>query len=196
MKKRYIAFVGFMFLALVLLAPAVARAQETTLEQRLEQYKIERKIDTKNKEEKLRLKCGIAQANLRVLQAKVVQVKSTRTTAYTNIDDILTNLETSLDEQAFETSTLNSVIKTYQEKVTEYNNNMNTYKQALDDAVTVDCAADPHGFKGALETARLYHDKMVPIITDIRTYLTNTVKTTLLQIKEQLASGRTTGGGQ
>ena len=196
MKKRYITFVGFMFLALTLFVPLAAHAQETTLEQRLEQYKVERKIDTKSREEKIKIRCGIAQANLRNLQARINQVQTTRATAYKNIGDILTNLRNSLNEQAFETTTLTSVIDTYNSKVTDYANNMNAYKQAVDDAVAVNCAEDPHGFKGALETARLYHDKMVPLITDIRTYVTNTVKTTLLQIKDQLASGRTTGGLQ
>lgn len=196
MKKRFVAFVGFMFLALALVLPVTAHAQETTLEQRLEQYKVERKIETRNKEEKIKIRCGIAQANLKNLQARINQVQATRATAYKNIADILTNLRNSLNEQAFETTTFTSVIDTYNAKVAEYTANMNIYKQAVDDAVAVNCVNDPHGFKGALETARLYHDKMVPHITDIRTYVTNTVKTTLQQIKEQLVSGRTTGGLQ
>lgn len=200
MKKQYYAFFASFALSLVLVAtialPSVVSAQDTTLEQRLETYKTERKIDSKSKEDKLKLRCSIAQANLKNLQTRLNQVQTTRATAYKNISDILNNLQKSLNDQAFETTDLSSVIKTYNAKVADYTNNMKIYKQAVDDAVAVNCVNDPHGFKGALETARLYHEKMVPSITDIRTYVTNTVKTTLVQIKDQLSSGRTTGGLQ
>lgn len=199
MKKQYYAFFASFVLTLTIAAglfAPIVQAQGTTLEQRLETYKVERKIDTKNKEERLKLRCGIAQANLRNLQIRINQAQTTRATAYKNIADILNNLQKSLNEQAFETTNLTAVIDVYNSKVADYTANMNAYKQAVDDAVAVNCVNDPHGFRGALETARLYHEKMVPLITDIRSYVTNTVKTTLTQIKDQLISGRTTGGLQ
>jgi hypothetical protein len=171
-------------------------AQDTTLAQRLEQYKKDRNINTKQETQSIKLRCSVAQAALKNLLVRINTAQSSRQTAYKNISDILANLQKSLNEQAFEISTLKSVTDTYNAKVTVYTGDITVYKQAVEDAIAVNCVEDPHGFRGALETARLYHDKLVPDITDIRSYTTNTVKTSLTQIKVQLSSGHTTGGQQ
>lgn len=183
------------FFAVSFVSPlSVLHAQTSTLDQRLEQYKKDRAINLKAETQSLKIRCSVAQASLKNLQTRIVSAQISREIAYKNISDVLVNLQTSLNKQAFEITNLKAVTDTYNTKVTEYKTNIGIYKQAVDDAVTVDCAANPYGFRGALETARLYHDKLVPNITDIREYTTNTSKTTLDQIKEQLASGRTTGG--
>lgn len=184
------------FVASNVLPVTVLHAQTPALDQRLEQYKKDRAINLKAETQSLKIRCSVAQASLKNLQTRIGAAQTTRETAYKNISDVLTKMETRLSNQAFEVTNLKTIIDTYNVKVTEYKTNFGIYKQAVDDAVAVDCAANPYGFRGALETARLYHDKLVPNITDIREYTTNTAKTSLDQIKEQLASGRTTGGMQ
>ena len=200
MKKQVRLLLGISVLlatfSLSLGLPLAVSAQSSTLEQRLEIYKKDRNIDSRKETQTLKLRCGIAQASMRNLLERILATQKTRQTAYKNISDILANLQKSLNAQAFETSTLKTVTDTYDAKVSVYTTDMDAYRQAVEDAVAVDCVKDPHGFLGALETARLYHDKLTPDINDIRSYTTNTIKSTLDQIKQQLASGRTTGGQQ
>lgn len=185
-----------MFGATFLPLTGEVHAQNSTLDQRLQQYIKERNIDTKAVETTLKVRCGVAQAKLKELQARVSNAKTTRDKSYKEISSNLSDLQTKLNAQAFETTDLKSVNDTYNAKVTDFSNNLNAYKQAIDDAVAVDCVANPYGFRGALETARLYHDKLTPAITDIRSYVTNTVKSSLDQIKAKLAKGDTTGSSQ
>ncbi len=173
-----------------------AYAQDAGLQARLQQYIKDRKINTKAVETTLKVRCSVAQAKLRNLQTRVATAQSTRAKAYKDITDTLTTLQTNLNAQAFETTSFKAVIDTYNGKVTDFTDNLNNYKQALDDAIAVDCVKDPYGFRGALETARLYHDRLAPAVTDIRSYATNTVKSTLDQIKTKLANGDTTGSTQ
>lgn len=181
-----------------LMLPNLVTAQTTTLEQRLQQYKKDRSIDDKKQgqNQNVKLRCGIAQASMKNLLARIITAQENRKTAYKNISDILDNLLKKLNEQAFETTTLKTVTDTYNAKVATYTTDIETYRQAVEDVIAVDCVKDTGGFIAALETARIYHDRLNPDITDIRSYTTVTVKTTLDQIKKEIAKGNTTGGVQ
>lgn len=190
---KYGTAAAFLVLLSMLASAQMVHAQNTTLQQRLDQYKTARAINTKENAKSIQAHCVIAQAKLKDLQAHVAGVQKVRGDAYKNITDLLADLQTKLNNQAFEITSIKAVSDTYNNKVGDYTSNLSAYKQALDDSVAVDCVKDPYGFKGALETARLYHDRMVPSITDIRSYLTNTVKPSLTNIKTALESGDTTG---
>ncbi len=177
-------------------ASAQTATPTTTLQQRLDQYKKDRNIDTHQNTQGIKLRCPVAQAAMKTLQVRILSAETSHKTAYQNIADSLANLQKRLNDQAFETTTLKNVTDTYNAKVAIYTADMAAYKQAVSDAVTVDCAADPLGFAGALETARLYHDHLTPDVTDVRNYATTTVKATLDDIKQRLSSGNTTGAGQ
>jgi hypothetical protein len=80
-----------------------------------------------------------------------------------------------------------------QAKITVFNTDLTTYKQALSDLKLVDCATDPAAFQAALLTARASHDTLVKDSGDIKTYVQGTVKPTLTAIKTTLeASEKTT----
>lgn len=173
---------------------AIVSAQSTTLDQRIAQYKKDRNTNLNQETQTIKLRCPVAQTALKTLDTKIGTIQTNRKTAYEQISVVLMNLQKSLDNQAFETTSYQTIVDGYAAKIAEYSSNITIYKQAVEDAAAVDCNKDPNGFRAALETARLYHDKMSPNITDIRSYVTNTVKPSLEQIKTQLASGRTTGG--
>jgi molecular chaperone GrpE (heat shock protein) len=123
-------------------------------------------------------------------------VQKNRNAAYDKILKDLNTLVVKLDNQAFETTALKENIAVLQGKVDSYKTNMNNYQLAVTDMATVDCAADPLAFISALQAARKAHEAVLPQITDIRAYVTNTIKPSLQQIRVQIGSGQTTGGTQ
>jgi len=83
-----------------------------------------------------------------------------------------------------------------QGKVDSYKASMSNYQKAVNDMATVDCAADPAAFISALQAARKAQEAVLPQITDIRSFVTNTMKPSLAQVRTQIESGQTTGGTQ
>lgn len=179
-------------------APATqAQATDSALQQRVANYKatLGREVTT-SETSKTKLRCSVAQANAKNLAARLGTVQKNRAAGYDNILKVLNTLATNLDKQAFETTALQENITTLQTKVDAYKASMTTYQQAVSDAATVDCVADPTAFIAALQTARTAHGAVITQIADIRTYVTNTVKPTLQIIRTQIADGQTTGGTQ
>ena len=54
----------------------------------------------------------------------------------------------------------------------------------------MDCVTDPTGFKASLETARTARQKVATDATDIRTYVTGTIKPTLAKLRQQLETSK------
>lgn len=180
-------------------APATqAQTQPDTAQtQRIAAYKAALGREVKNDEmNKIKLRCSVAQANAKTLATRLSTVQKNRNAAYDSILQSLNTLSSQLDKQAFETTSLNENIKALQTLVDSYKTNMNAYTQAVTDMSTLDCAADPAAFIAALQAARLAHSSVQTQIGEIRTYVTNTVKPTLAQIRTQIEDGQTTGGAQ
>lgn len=175
-----------------------AQNQPTTeQQQRITNYRaaLGREI-RENEQNQIRLRCGVAQANAKTLSTRLARVRDARFAAYDKILKDLNALLGRLENQAYETTALQENINTLQGKVDSFKTNMTNYYNAVNDMATMDCNADPVGFIAAVEAARKAHALVLPEITDIRTYVTNTIKPTLAQVREQIESGRTVGGGQ
>lgn len=194
-KPRLIVAVSLL-LATLVISSSLVNAQTTTLDQRLQQYIQAQGIDTRNTgtAQTIKIHCSVAQAALKDLQTNLANVQTNRAGVYKNISDVLGGLQTRLSNQAFEITSYKAAVDTYNNKVAGYSSDMTNYQQALADSISVNCNQNPFGFKGALATARLYHDKLSPEVTDIRSYLVNTAEPSLDNIKAQLASGLTSGG--
>jgi hypothetical protein len=50
-----------------------------------------------------------------------------------------------------------------------------------------DCTADPTGFKASLESARTAREQLAKSAADIRAYIQQTIKPTLVEIRAQVA---------
>lgn len=170
---------------------------DTVKQQRITEYKaaLGREV-LKAEQTRISLRCAVAQANAKTLATRLSTVQKNRATAYDKILSDLNKLKDKLDKQAYETTALQENITALQSKVDSYKTNMKNYYQAVDDVATVDCAADPVAFIAALQAARKAHEAVLPQLTDIRAYITNTIKPTLAQIRTQIAGGNTVGGSQ
>jgi hypothetical protein len=164
---------------------------------RIKAYKAELVEEIKKGEQdKIRLRCSVAQANAKILATRLASVQKKRGEAYDKILGDLNVLLGKLENQAYETTALKENITTLQTKVDTYKTGMNNYYLAVNDLATIDCPTDPVAFAAALQASRKAHQAVQPQMTDIRAYITNTVKPTLVQVREQIAAGRTVGGSQ
>ena len=164
---------------------------------RIKAYKAELVEEIKKGEQdKIRLRCSVAQANAKILATRLASVQKKRGEAYDKILGDLNVLLGKLEKQAYETTALKENITTLQTKVDTYKTGMNNYYLAVNDLATIDCPTDPVAFAAALQASRKAHQAVQPQMTDIRAYITNTVKPTLVQVREQIAAGRTVGGSQ
>lgn len=176
--------------------PTNAQASESqALKSRTDKYRaaLEEAPNT-TEQQRIKLRCLAVQTNLKAFDARVQTVQTKRGEAYDTILAKLNELLTNLQNQAFDTTQLQQNVTALTEKTDNYDATMKTYVQALDDLTVIDCAKDPTSFKAALEVARTDHDKLRTSISDIRTFVTNTIKPQLQAIRTQLEAGQVTGG--
>jgi len=168
---------------------------QSSLEQRTENYKKNIRDRVPESElSRITLRCSVAQTNAKNISSRIATVQSTRVEAYDEILKKLNDMLTKLEVQAFETTKLKDNIGVLTQKITEFKANMAGYKQAVDDLNAIDCTKDPLSFKAALITARNHHAKLSILVGDIRTYIANTIKPTLKQVRGQIEKGQTVGG--
>ncbi len=178
--------------------PTQAQTQPDSAQaQRVAAYKADLVEDIKKGEQdKIKLRCSVAQANAKTLATRLAGVQKARNTAYDKILGDLNVLLGRLENQAYETTALKENIDALQAKVDAFKVGMNNYYLAVNDLATIDCMNDPVAFAATLQAARKAHQAVQPQIADIRAYITNTVKPTLVQVRDQIAAGRTVGGSQ
>jgi len=169
-----------------------------TMEDRINKFKTNFKINlTADEMSRIKLKCVGAQTIVGDLHTKFGDKITPRTKAYTELQTRLNNLVTKLKAKSVDTTTLEAEITTLNTKIATFNTDLTAYKQALSDLKDVNCKTDPTGFQAALQAARSAHNTLVSDALAIRTYLVNTIKPTLQDIKKQLdakASSTTSGG--
>lgn len=159
------------------------------VKQHIEQEKAQLKLKlTALEQQKILTKCVPAQAIIKGQTNHVEQGAPNRTKAYQELVDHINQLIDKLKAAKVDTTTLAQEVSTLKTKIATYQSALTDYKQALVDTQSVDCKTDPTGFKAALETARIKQQAVSAAVLDIRTYVTNTIKPTLVQIRTQLVA--------
>ncbi len=167
-------------------APADSKAG-ATFDQRLEQRKLERKVQLADKDQKrLVTQCKAAQEVVRKLQRSTAQMVEKRAEAYQAIDAKLWIITGRLKLAQQDTFQLQKARAELETKTTSFTVAATNYQQALDDLVVMNCQADAVGFKALLETARLYYSQLRDQSAAIRDALVNTVKAALNDMTTQL----------
>lgn len=188
-----VTVVATAFFVQTLTLDAQVSAQQTNLQQRIEQYK--QKLQTqpsKSDLEKLKLRCGVSQQKLKAVAEKAGVVQEKRVVAYNSINKSLEELIVVLKEKNINTSTLEAQAKDLKSKTDTFAVDMTAYKQALEDASSSDCLADPIALKAPLEDARNYRVKLAQEVIDIRTYIVNVINISLKQTKDELTAQKAT----
>lgn len=177
-------------------APAPA-APGSSFDQRLAQRKAERNaIVSPRDQQRLVNVCVTAQSKLRSLQQKTTPTVTSRAKTNQLIDAKIWIMIGKLKLAEKDTFQLEKQRAELAEKISAYQQTTQSYTQALDDTVAVNCKADLVGFKALLDTARLYRIQLRDQSTGIRDYLNNDIKPTLstfasdLQVKPSTEEGR------
>ncbi len=172
-----------------------AQSQDRSLQQRITNYKknLEREIK-KAEEDRMKFRCEVAKTYVSTLSTRLAATQKKRNKAYSKISTQLEELFLRLEAQAFETSKLKENLDVLYSKFSTFTSDMKGYKQAVDDMQQIDCKKDPKSFIAALNEAQVNHAKLVVLVNDIREYIANTVKPSLIQVREQIEDGQTVGG--
>lgn len=161
----------------------------TTLEERISEHKSQFKQKLTNAQQlKVKTKCKDAQGLIGSLSVRIKNVQTNRNGVYKNITNKLASLQTKLQQKDIDTTELQAEISVLRTKVDAYKTDTATYKQAVIDLAGMDCTSDPTAFKSTLDAARAARQKVADDIADIRTYVNNTIKPTLVKIRLQLTS--------
>lgn len=168
--------------------------QKAQIKSRVEKYKAQAGVVNRAAEARLKLRCNVAQTVTKNVRVKALTLRDNRTKAYKNIADKLAHTVTKLKEKQIDTTKLEEQIATLNTKIAAFTTAAEAYKQAIDDMADMECTTDPGGFKAALDQARTAQRTMHTLATEIRTYVSNAIKPTLVQLRAELAKQSTTEG--
>ena len=164
-------------------------AKDTTaLSARLEARKAALKTKLSAAETlRIKNKCATAQGNLSSVRGRIKGIETSRAQVYANLTDRLTSLSGKLSDQGVDVTTLNSEITELKAKIATFQTDLTAYKQAVTDLAAMDCKSDPTAFKASLDTARTALAKVKTDGEAIKTYVNDTIKATIKDIRAQLA---------
>lgn len=166
--------------------------QKKELSERIQKRKSEAKAKLNYTQEKrLKSRCKNAQGLVRSVGSRVKGVETSRGKVHTNLVDRLKSLETKLKSKGVDTTTLQSQITELEAKIATFNADLAVYKQAVSDLGNIEgCTADPAAFKASLEAARSALTKVREDAVAIRSYVKDTIKPTLKEIRAQLEASQ------
>lgn len=175
---------------------------QTTTQQTIQQRITERKtalkttLDTAT-QTKIKAKCVAAQKLVTNAKTKSDKAIQNRQKAYDAISTRMTALVDALDKNGIDTTTIEDLQAQVKTALDTFKKDVEAYSQTLSDLSSMDCTADPTGFKATLDTARTQRKQVAKDAAALRT-LTGKITAELAKIKGQNASisnPKTTGGG-
>jgi hypothetical protein len=191
-----------LFLPVFAATPLIVLAQEDTTQEQTTQSEE----DTTTKREELearkaalntrltfarqaRIKnfCKASQGKLSSIGGRIKGLETSRAQVYENLLSRLTRLSEKLKTHDVDTAEFDAQITELTVMIETFNTNLESYKQAVDDLANMDCATDTEGFQASLEAARTERAETAESAKAIRTFLSDTVKPTLKELRQQFA---------
>jgi hypothetical protein len=201
--KRKLLFIGLvpMFL-LAVISFSYVHAQETPTtttetdseanrEQRIEERKdrLKTRLDS-NQFKRLTLRCGGAQGKLNSLIVRFENSDKPYRVKYDNYVQRLEKLQTRLKENDVDTAKLDEQITELKQKVQALKTAVDAFVVDVNDAKTMDCKADPVGFKAALEDAKVSAVALKAARQDLEAYARETIKPTIQELKTTVKNNK------
>ena len=167
----------------------------TTLEARLSEHKSQFKENlTRAAQVIIKSKCKASQGVISSLSGRIKGIQTSRSAVYKNITEHLSTLQIKLQNKNVDTTELQTEIADLQTKIDVYKTDITAYKQAVADLAAMDCMSDPAAFRSTLDAARAARQKVASDIADIRSYVTGTIKPTLVKIRQNLEANQPKAG--
>ncbi len=168
------------------------QAEKQKLKERMEKQKTDLKIKLDAAQEaRIKARCKTSQGIIKTIEVRAQTNAPKREQAYQQLKDHVTKLVEKLKSKGVNTSELEKQLVVLNGKIDTFKSNKTAYIQAVSDAQNVDCAADPAGFKAALETARSKRDTLIKSANEIKDYVKTSIKPTLSTIRGELESNKT-----
>lgn len=140
--------------------------------------------------------CKASQGNLSSISGRIKGLETSRSHVYANLVDRLTKLSGLIKDKGVDTAELDAQITQISTLIEAFNTDLAAYKLAVSDLAAMDCAADPTAFQASLEAARAARAKTADDAAAIRTYLSDTIKPTLKELRAQVENETENGGTQ
>lgn len=157
------------------------------MEQRLAEYQADFPIKLTSEESAaLASACSGAQTVLRRIADRLSTVVESRDKAYATADARLTAVQKRLSNQSLDTSVIDAALIGYRKDVNSYNDALGLYRQALDDAVRMDCGANPAAFRSSLEAIRSYRKRTADAANTIKSFVEQDLSTAFATLTERL----------
>lgn len=168
------------------------QAEKQKLKERLEKQKADLKVKLNAAQEaRIKAKCKATQGIIKAGEEHVKANAPKREQAYQQLKDHMTKLVEKLKAKGVNTVQLEEQLVVLKGKIDTFKLNQAAYNQAVSDAQNIDCAADPTGFKAALESARSKRETLIQSANEIKNYVKNSIKPTLATIRGELESKKT-----
>lgn len=159
----------------------------SSIDDRIALRKKERPSTMNDKDVKrLISKCIGAQSAITPIQHNNEPIFSNRTTTYTNIDGTLWVAIGRLKLANQDTFGLEKIHNDLVSKIAAFQLTAANMQQTLTDSITMNCQADPAGFRALVDTAQAYYSQLKLQSADISGYIVNSVTPTLNKFADQL----------
>lgn len=139
------------------------------------------------KQARIKTRCKTAQGSISNIRGRIKGLETSRANVYENLLDRLTKLNERLKTHDVNTTEFEAQLEELHTLIDTFSTDLAAYKQAVGDLADMDCVSDPAGFQASLEAARTARTKAADSAKAIRTYLTETIKPTLSELKAQFA---------
>ena len=160
---------------------------QAKLKERLAKNKEAAKTNaTKAQQTRIKARCKSAQGKITSVNANIKTFRTARIEVYNNVIARLNELNTKLKSAGADTVELDKQIIELQALVNSFQVNVTELNQAAADLANMDCAADPSGFKAALEVMRTERKSVSDESAAIRAYITDTIKPSLQLIRQSI----------
>lgn len=176
-------------------SPGRDTGDDTTLEQRVNRRKNALQIQLSEAERlHIQTRCQTTQAHLGRLHRRIVGVTVIQEQRYDGLMSKLAELVPRLQAAGIDTAAFEQQVNELQTKISAFYAAPDEFAVAVHDLATMDCAADPDGYKASLEEARTLRVKVLDAGHTIRTHLQDATKPALQTIRQQLASNQNNTG--
>jgi chromosome segregation ATPase len=167
-------------------------AAKTELQTRLAKRKSELKTTlTAAVSARIKLRCKAAQGADKEHDNEHKQPLVARKKVYDNLVSKLDSLRDKLKAGNIDTKELDAEITALSTKIETFNTELAAMQQDRADLQAMDCATDPTAFKASLDAARLQREKVVKAAVDIRAYVKEVIKPTLVTLRAEVVKAKT-----
>ncbi len=141
-------------------------------------------------------KCEAAQNKITAQIKRAEEVRESRRAIYANVQEKLTSITSRLSEIDIDVTTIEAATQELNSLVVAFGEDFDGYQQALSDASSLDCEADPEGFLLAIEDAKAKLADLKEQSAAIREYFTGTIIPAIQEAKASIDSNETTDSSE